>query len=86
MEAKRNKKKNTKAKRKICEAKKSGNINGIFFLEAKRKIGNASSEKKRKNYAKFSLYPAKRKRNESRFVSFRFEAKKILSKSGAPYS
>jgi hypothetical protein len=30
-EAKRSKKKNTEAKRKICEAKRSGNITAIFF-------------------------------------------------------
>jgi hypothetical protein len=37
---------------------------------------NLGSEKKQKIDAKFSLKHAKRKRNESRFALFRFEAKK----------
>jgi hypothetical protein len=68
------KEQNTEAKRKIRKRKQSVKKD-MEGNEAKRK--NWEVNISGKIDVKFSLKHPKRKRNESRFTSFRFEAKKI---------
>jgi hypothetical protein len=75
METKQSEKKNTEAKRKLRKRKTKRKEK--YGSEMKRKEILKEAKGSIKIDAKFSLKHAKRKRNESRFASFRFEAKNI---------
>jgi hypothetical protein len=64
------------------EAKRSENTQFFFSLRSETKnLKRNEAKTSEKNGLLFSLEHAKTKRNESRFASFRFEAKKIFKRN-----
>jgi hypothetical protein len=72
--------KNQKRNEKFLEAKQSKYTVYLFRFGWKRKIRSEKKQNEAKK-KKCSCERAKRMRNESRFASFRFEAKKILKRN-----
>jgi hypothetical protein len=81
--AKRKIRKRNEAERKNGSEKRSEKKNTEAIQSAKKNTEANETKRSEKIDAKISLIHAKRKQKESRFASFRFEAKKNCSETGA---
>ncbi len=81
--------KRNEAKRKICEAKRSGNIFSDFLLRSEtnnwKLIKQKEARKLMRNFRLNMRNGSKMKRNETKRIPFRFEVKQIWSGTGSPY-